>query len=352
MNNWKVISVREGGTIRDAIETIDSGNMQLALVVNDYGGLVGTVTDGDIRRAILRGVSLEGPVADVVNRNPTVAYIEDSQEFILSKMRSMQIFQVPVLDREGRIIRIEVMSELTHGNLLPNIAVIMAGGLGSRLYPLTDDCPKPMLRVGDKPILETILDNFIAHGFRSFYFSVNYRADLIKAYFGDGSRWGVEIHYLHEDQKLGTAGALSLLPDIILDPLVVMNGDLLTKTNFRQLLDFHSAQDGLATMCVTDFEFQVPYGVVHTKNSRILRIEEKPIHRFFVNAGIYVLEPAVLERIPIRTYFDMPSLFEDLIASGCETSVFPIREYWLDIGHIKDFDRACMEFHHIFNFRK
>jgi dTDP-glucose pyrophosphorylase len=349
MKNWKAIAVSEGGTVRDAIATIDSGNMQLALVVSSCGRLVGTVTDGDIRRAILRGIPLEGPVADVVNLNPIVASIRDSQELILSQMRAKQISQVPVLDEDRKIIRIEIMSELTQDNPVPNIAVVMAGGLGSRLQPLTNDCPKPMLRVGGRPILETILDNFISHGFRRFYFSINYKADLIKDYFGDGSRWGVDIRYLYEDQKLGTAGALSLLPESIKDPLVVMNGDLLTKTNFRQLLDFHSAQTGLATMCATEYEFQVPYGVVYTDNSRILGVEEKPAHRFFVNAGIYVLDPIVLERIPAQEYFDMPSLFQDLIASDCETSVFPIREYWLDIGHLKDFDRACMEFHHIFN---
>jgi NDP-sugar pyrophosphorylase family protein len=225
----------------------------------------------------------------------------------------------------------------------------MAGGLGSRLQPLTNECPKPMLRVGNKPILETILDNFIDYGFQRFYFAINYKADIITEHFGNGSKWGVDIRYLHEDRRLGTAGALSLLPEKIIDPLVVMNGDLLTKTNFKQLLDFHSLQAGLATMCVSEYDFQVPYGVVRTKDSRILGIDEKPIHRFFVNAGIYVLEPAALKSIPSATYFDMPSLFDCIIAIDFDTSVFPVREYWLDIGHMNDFDRACMEFPHVFS---
>jgi len=349
MNNWQTILMREGDSIRDAIATIDSGNMQLALVVDEHGRLVGTVTDGDIRRTILQGISLESAVAKVVNRTPIVADINDSRDVVLARMKSQQIAQVPVLDSDGRVVRVEMLNELIQAASLSNAAVIMAGGLGSRLRPLTDDCPKPMLRVGNKPILETILDNFIECGFQRFYFAINYKADVITRHFGNGSRWGVDIRYLREDQRLGTAGALSLLPESETEPLVVMNGDLLTKTNFKQLLDFHANQAGLATMCVTEYDFQVPYGVVRTKDSCILGIDEKPTHRFFVNAGIYVLEPSVLERIPSQTYFDMPGLFESLIADGHTTSVFPVREYWLDIGHLNDFDRACMEFPHVFS---
>lgn len=349
MRNWRKILVREADSIRDAIAVIDSGNMQLALVVDEQDRLVGTVTDGDVRRTILQGIPLDSSVAKAVNRSPIVADIGDSRELILARMKNKQVAHVPVLDRDGRVVRVEMLNELIQTATRPNVAVIMAGGLGSRLRPLTDDCPKPMLRVGSKPILETILDNFIEYGFQRFYFAINYKADVITRHFGDGSRWGVDIRYLREEQRLGTAGALSLLPESAEEPLVVMNGDLLTKTNFQQLLDFHAIQAGLATMCVTEYDFQVPYGVVRTKDSRILGIDEKPTHRFFVNAGIYVLEPSVLGRIPSETYFDMPALFDLLIADGHNASVFPVREYWLDIGHMDDFERACMEFPHIFS---
>jgi NDP-sugar pyrophosphorylase family protein len=225
-----------------------------------------------------------------------------------------------------------------------NWVVLMAGGLGSRLRPLTDECPKPMLRVGNKPLLETIIETFIEQGFRRFFISVNYMADTIKEYFGDGSRWGAEIQYLEETSRLGTAGALSLLPEKPQAPLLVMNGDLLTKINFRQLLDFHREHHAQGTMCVREYEFQVPYGVVKMDHHRITGFEEKPIQRYFVNAGIYVLEPQALQHIPHGVFFDMPSLFQTLMADRQEAVVFPIREYWLDIGHMADYDRANGEF--------
>lgn len=225
----------------------------------------------------------------------------------------------------------------------------MAGGVGSRLRPLTDDTPKPMLRVGDRPLLETILENFIEYGFHHFYFSVNYMADVIKDHFRDGSRWGVSIEYLHEVERLGTAGALRLLPGRPPNELLVMNGDLLTKINFSHLLDFHAAHGSSGTMCVKEYELQVPYGVVNIDNHRITGVDEKPVKRFFVNAGIYVLQPDSLDLLPASGYFDMPSLFEKMIASRRETAAFPVREYWLDIGQMADYDRANGEFLKVFS---
>ena len=205
-----------------------------------------------------------------------------------------------------------------------------------------------MLKVGNKPLLETILETFIEHGFKRFFISVNYMADMVKEYFGDGSAWNVQIVYLEEDRKLGTAGALSLLPNRPTAPILVMNGDLLTKVNFRQLIDFHKDHNAMATMCVREYEYQVPYGVVQIDQHRIAGIVEKPVQRQFVSAGIYVIQPDVLDLIPSDSYFDMPSLFDQLIADKKETVAFPIREYWLDIGHIADFDRANGEFQKVF----
>jgi NDP-sugar pyrophosphorylase family protein len=225
----------------------------------------------------------------------------------------------------------------------------MAGGLVNRLRPLTDECPKPMLKVGNKPLLETIVENFIEYGFHRFYISVNYMADVVESYFGDGSRWGVDIEYLHEEHRLGTAGALSLLPETPTEAILVMNGDLLTKVNFKQLLDFHYGHQAQATMCVREYDFQVPYGVVKIDGQRITSIDEKPIQRFFVNAGIYVLEPEALDLISSNIFFDMTTLFEKLIELKKEPAVFPIREYWLDIGHLADYNRANGEYRDIFS---
>jgi len=206
-----------------------------------------------------------------------------------------------------------------------------------------------MLKVGNKPLLETILANFIDYGFRHFYISVNYMADMVKDYFGDGSRFGVEIRYLHEDERLGTAGALSLLPERPVEPFFVMNGDLLTKVNFNQMLDFHGKQNAVATMGVREYDYQIPYGVVNVESLRIVGIEEKPIQRFFVNAGIYVLDPKALDLIQQNTFLDMPTLFNTLIERKDETVVFPVIEYWMDVGHLADYEKANGEYHSVFS---
>lgn len=348
MSTWKEVLVLPEVSIREAILVLDESAKQIVLVVDRNNRLLGTVTDGDIRRSILTGISLDDPIQKIMNSDPTVATIDESRESILTAMQRTGLHHIPLVDENHCVIGLETLNELIQSPTKENWVVLMAGGLGSRLSPLTDECPKPMLKVGNKPLLETILENFIEYGFHRFYISVNYMADVVKSYFGDGSRWGVDICYLHEDQRLGTAGALGLLPKKPTEALLVMNGDLLTKVNFKQLLDFHSTHQAQATMCVREYDFQVPYGVVKIDAHRITSIDEKPIQRFFINAGIYVLEPEALDLIPSNTYFDMPLLFNKLIEQQKETVVFPIREYWLDIGQLSDYDRANGEFMRVF----
>lgn len=348
MSSWKQTLVVATTPLREAIRVLDSSSMQIVLVVDENDKLMGTVTDGDIRRGILKGVLLEDPVGRIMNPQPTVARSGDERQVILSMMQQKQLHHIPVVDDKGILVGLEMLDELVQRRRRDNPVVLMAGGLGSRLRPLTNDCPKPMLQVGNKPLLETILENFVEYGFHKFYISLNYMGDVIKSYFGDGSRWNVEISYLEEDRKLGTAGALSLLPEAPALPMFVMNGDLLTKVNFRQLLEFHLEHKAQGTMCVREYDFQVPYGVVKIDRQRITGIDEKPVQRFFVNAGIYVLDPAVMALIPKGEYYDMPSLFEKLIQRGDETCAFPIREYWLDIGQLADYDRANGEFAKVF----
>jgi len=344
MSDWKETLVLPATCIRDAIRVLDKSSKQIVLVVDGDNHLVGTVTDGDIRRGILKGISLDDPIQAIMNPTPTVAMIDEGRESILALMKRKGLHHIPLVDVNHRLIGLETLDELIQSRTRENWVVLMAGGMGSRLSPLTDECPKPMLKVGNKPLLETILENFIEYGFHRFYISVNYMADVVKSYFGDGSRWGVDISYLHEDQRLGTAGALSLLPEKPTEAIFVMNGDLLTKVNFKQLLDFHMGHHAQATMCVREYDFQVPYGVVKIDSHRITSIDEKPIQRFFINAGIYVLGPEALDLIISNTYFDMTTLFEGLIELKMETVVFPIREYWLDIGQLADYDRANGEF--------
>lgn len=348
MTHWKEIMISPSTAILKAIEIIDAGAMKIALVVDENNCLLGTVTDGDIRRGILRGVALDEEVQNVMNPNPITARSTETKETVLAIMKLKRLHHIPIIDGQGCVVGIEILDNLLKSNFRENWVMLMAGGLGTRLRPLTDDAPKPLLKVGSKPILETIMDNFIEYGFRKFYLSVNYKAEMIEEYFGDGSRWGVEIRYIHEDKRMGTAGALGLLSEKPTQPLVVMNGDLLTKVNFQQLLDFHIEHRAQATMCVREYDFQVPYGVVKVDKLKLIGIDEKPIHKFFVNAGIYVLDPAALDLIPKNEFFDMPSLYQKLMDLNCETVVFPIREYWMDIGRKDDFERANGEFWEVF----
>ena len=314
--HWKELYRSATDPVALAVETIDSANGQLCLVVDDDEHLLGTVTDGDVRRGILRGLPLDAPVSEIMKKEPVVGRPGQSNADIKASMITRQIRQLPIVDLEGHVIGLNLLDELDKSELdqsRENLVVLMAGGDGVRLRPLTDDLPKPLLKVGDKPILERILESFLDHHFQNFAISVNYKSEMIKKHFGDGSKWGVSIQYLEEAQKLGTAGPLSLLQKEIDAPIIVMNGDVLTQVNFDSLLAFHNEQNAKAMMCVRNYDFQIPYGVVKTNNMRVTAIDEKPKHQFFVNAGIYVLEPDILSMIPVDTYFEMPDLFRTLI---------------------------------------
>lgn len=342
MNHWRDALVKPGDSIRETIRRIDDSSMQIALVVDEQGRLLGTITDGDIRRGLLKGAALDDQASTIMNRLPISANFGEDRDALLARMRAKSLHQLPVLDGERRVVGLEVLDELL-GMQRDNWVVLMAGGRGSRLKPLTDDTPKPLLRVGSKPILETILESFVEQGFRKFFIAVNYRADMVRKHFGDGSRWGVQISYLNERKPLGTAGALSLLPSRPAAPMLVMNADLLTRVGFGHMLDFHLKHGAVGTMGVREYGLQVPYGVVKIDGHSIVEIEEKPTRSFFVNAGIYVLSSEALDFVPSDKPFDMPDLFSALIAAGREPAVFPIREYWIDIGRLDDFKRAADE---------
>jgi dTDP-glucose pyrophosphorylase len=332
----------------EAIRVIDLSSLQIALVVDGDNRLCGTVTDGDIRRGILKNISMESPVLQIMNQNPIYARLNDGLENILALMQLKELRHMPIVDESGCVVGVEILEDLVRMHEKENWVILMAGGEGNRLRPITEDCPKPLIKVGNKPILETILENFIEYGFRRFYISVHYKAEMVREYFRNGSRWGVEIRYLNEDRAMGTAGALSLIPEKPGQPILVMNGDLLTKINFQQLLDFHIENQSQATMCVREYDIQVPFGVVTMERHRLLSVEEKPIQRCFVSAGIYVLEPQILDLVPQDSYYDMPELFTKVIANGLEAAAFPIREYWLDIGRIDELERAKIEYVEVF----
>lgn len=345
--DFKKLVIGANDDILSAIKTIDAGGVQIALVVNGDMHLLGTVTDGDIRRGLLKGAALHQPVSQVMNINPRTLRFGQSRSTAVELMRRLSVHQLPVIDTERRVVGIELFEELVAPQDAGTWVVLMAGGLGARLRPLTETVPKPMLPVGGRPLLETIIRNFETQGFREIFLSVNYKSELIRQHFGDGLDFGVSIEYLVEQERLGTAGALSLLPRRPNGPVIVMNGDLLTSINFRQLVDFHREQRAKATMCVREYAFQVPYGVVNTDGAHLVSIVEKPLHNFFVNAGVYVIEPDALDLIRPGEPLDMPQLFER-VGKG-NAVAFPIHEYWLDIGRFDDLERAQDDFKKMFD---
>ena len=343
MSNWRDALVSSSTSLRQTIEAITNGNLQIALVVDSENKLLGTVTDGDIRKAILAGKDLSISAADAMRKEPITSNAKTPRPAILKLMREKRIHQMPLLDEHGRVVDVLTVDDLIGAHQKPNAVVIMAGGLGTRLYPLTQDTPKPMLKVGGKPILETIIQSFIDQGFVNFFVSINFKAEMITDYFGDGSQLGASITYLNENTRLGTAGGLSLLPEKIDSPIIVMNGDLLTRISVDALLDFHERENAVATMVVREDHYQIPYGVVEVDGTQIIGVEEKPTQRHLVNAGIYVIGKKGLENIPKDTFYDMPTHFAKLSADGHRTAAFPLHEYWVDIGRLDELERAQRE---------
>lgn len=338
--DWKNILIKPDQPIRDALQLIDSESLRIALVVDSDLHLLGVVTDGDIRRGLLRNLTLASPVSMVMNTKPLTAELGSARKDLVRFMEKEQLLAIPLME-SNRVAGLETLQRVGQYSKYQNPVFLMAGGFGTRLKPLTDNCPKPLLRVGDKPILEIVLNSFIKAGFVNFYISTHYLPEMIRAHFGDGSQWNVKIHYVHEETPLGTGGALGLLPaDVPNLPLILMNGDVLTNVDFERVLEFHNKHDAAATMCVRDYEYQVPFGVINGDGNKIVSMVEKPIQRFFVNAGIYVVSPEVRLSVQQNTRIDMPTLLEQSISRDDKILMFPIHEYWLDIGRIEDYNRA------------
>ena len=341
MLKWKNVILGPNANISDAIQVLERDDPKIVMVVDDAGRLLGTITDGDIRRSLLKGFSLEAKISVAMNGNPKVVRLGEDRELIRSRMEKWGIRQIPILDEVGVVYGLETLKNLSVTARRDNPVFIMAGGFGTRLKPLTDTAPKPMLKVGGKPILEHIIEGFVEAGFHEFYISTHYKAKMIREYFGDGGSLGIDITYVHEDQPLGTAGSLGLLPESMTElPIVMINGDVLTRVNFSNLVDFHEANKGEATVCVKDYEIQVPYGVIEGSGIEVVGISEKPVKRFYINAGIYVLNPSLRKAMDGTSYIDMPDLLESIMPDKGKVIMFPIHEYWLDIGRMDEFERA------------
>ncbi|KNC91470.1 nucleotidyltransferase family protein [Trabulsiella odontotermitis] len=343
---WKNVLISPDSSILEALEIINKEALRVALVVNADNRLLGVITDGDIRRGLLKNLPLTAEVRYVMNDRPITAVSGVSKKELTNIMSANGILSIPIVDN-GIIVGLETISSVIAKAKYDNPVFIMAGGFGTRLKPLTDNCPKPMLKVGDKPILETVVRSFIKAGFTNFYISTHFLPEVIHQHFGDGSAFNAKITYIHEETPLGTGGALGLLPETLSEalPLIMINGDVLTNIDFQRLLAFHNENNADATICVREYDYQIPYGVITGEGNKIVSMVEKPVHHFFVNAGIYVVSPAIFKSVPKNLRIDMPTLLEQFMSKNKDVLMFPIHEYWLDIGRMDDFKRAQADIH-------
>ncbi len=337
---WKHAILRPSASIRDAIRNLNNVAIQIVLVTDEEGRLAGTVCDGDIRRGLLKGLDLDSPIESVLYRSPMVVPSSMSRDLVMQLMAANKIHQVPIVDERRLVLGLHLWDDIVAPVTRENSMVIMAGGKGSRLRPQTESCPKPMLPVAGKPMLEHIVERAKAEGFTRFVLAVHYLGNMIEDYFGDGCKFGVHIDYLREDKPLGTAGALSLLSPRPELPFVVTNGDVMTDIRYGELLDFHLRHGAAATMAVRVHEWQHPFGVVRIDGVDIVGFEEKPVARTHINAGVYALAPETLDCMQVNDVCDMPSLFERIQGRGTRTVAYPMHEPWLDVGRPDDLKLA------------
>lgn len=340
MNDVKNIVLNKKNTILKALELLDLYALRIVLVVDENNQLLGSVTDGDIRRGLLKGQDLHASVESIMHTTPysiDEGSLTDRQIFEI--MREKRYLALPII-KNGQLVNIITLDDLIRTKRKENAVFIMAGGFGTRLRPLTDKCPKPMLPIGGKPLLETIILSLKEQGFYKFYISTHYLPEIIQNHFGNGEVFDIQIQYVYENEPLGTGGALSLLPRQEVDlPFIVINGDVLTNMNFSKLIDFHISQNAVATMCVREFQYQIPYGVVNSEQNNIRSMTEKPSYYFDINTGIYVVSPELLEQVEAQ-FIGMPTILEQQIGKSQKVVSYPLHEYWLDIGHMEDYNRA------------
>lgn len=339
-NQIKNIVLSKEDTILKALELLDLYALRIVLVVDENNHLLGSITDGDIRRGLLKGQDLHASVESVMHTSPySIEEDKLTNRQIFEIMREKRYLALPVI-KNGQLVNIITLDDLIRTKRKENPVFIMAGGFGTRLRPLTDKCPKPMLPIGGKPLLEIIISSLKEQGFYKFYISTHYLPEIIQNYFGNGEKFDIQIQYVHESEPLGTGGALSLLPRQEVDlPFIVINGDVLTNMNFSKLIDFHISQNAVATMCVREFQYQIPYGVVNSEQNNIQSMTEKPSYYFNINTGIYVISPELLEQVKSQ-FIGMPTILEQQITKSKKVVSYPLHEYWLDIGHMEDYNRA------------
>lgn len=339
-NSWRKAILSAEATVQDVISNMNMSSLRIVLVLNDQGRLEGTVSDGDIRRCLLKGLTFKSPIDTVIHRGALVVPPTMSRDMVLQLMVANKILQIPVVDEQQRVLGLHLWDEIATTPRRTNRMIIMAGGKGTRLRPYTENCPKPLVTVAGKPMLEHIIDRAKLEGFNDFTLAIFYLGHMLEDHFGDGSRFGVNIEYLRESEPLGTAGAMSLLNPRPEESFVVTNGDVVTDIRYGELLDFHGRHSAAATMAVRTHEWQHPYGVVQTRGMEIVGFEEKPVVLSYINAGVYVLSPEALDELEFSAHCDMPTLFERLQTNSRRIVAYPMHEPWLDVGCPQDLENA------------
>jgi dTDP-glucose pyrophosphorylase len=334
------LTTEQDSTIRDAMARLDANAREVVLVRDVEQRITGLITDGDIRRGLLAGATLQSPVTTVMSRDFFSVGPEADRAAILDLMKARTIQHVPVLDTERRLLAVHFLRDLIGATPKPNVAVVMAGGRGTRLRPITESIPKPMVEVAGRPILERIILHLVGHGINNVYLATNYKAKIIEKYFGDGSNFGCNITYLREDESRGTGGPLSLLPVRPEHPILVLNGDQVMHADLTGMLEHHRLQRAVATIGVGPYQVEVPFGTVVEHDGMLIGLQEKPSINFLINRGIYVLAPELLDLVPATGEFPITTLFESLIAHGKPVSVFYFEDYWLDVGRLADLRNA------------
>jgi dTDP-glucose pyrophosphorylase len=339
---WREATSPNSAKIKDVINLLDKVALKLVLITDKSNSLIGTISDGDVRRGLLRGLELNDSIESIINKIPTVVSLEINRKTVLDLMVTNKVQQIPIINEKNQVIGLHLWDELNVPVIYPNIMVIMAGGKGTRLHPHTKNCPKPLLPIAGKPILEHIINRAKNQGFTNFVLAIHYLGHMIEDYFGDGDRFGVKIQYLRENSPLGTAGALSLLNPEPDSSFIITNGDVVTDINYVELLNFHQQNSASATIAVRGHEWQNPFGVVKTQGIELIGFEEKPVTRSHVNAGIYVLEPWTLSLLEKSVQLDMPTLLERLREKSKRVIAFPVHESWLDVGRLEDFNKLSI----------
>ena len=338
--DWRAVRVHPQASVLQTMAVVSDGRLGIAVVVDENDRLLGTVTDGDVRRAILAETGLDTLASSLMERNFTSVGPDVGWQQVRRLMRDRSIHQVPVCEN-GRVVGLYVLQDLDDFEVRPNWVVIFAGGEGKRLWPLTSYIPKPMLPVGGRPMLDLVLAHIVRFGFRRVFLAINYLGEQIEGYFGDGRRHGCTIEYLREDEPLGTGGALKLLPNTPDEPILVTNADLLTDVDVGEFMDFHQSHDAAASMCVRELTYQMPYGVVSCEGDNVISVEEKPLQRQVVNAGIYCLDPTLLSYVPdAKTIYGLPTLIDEAISQGLGVKAYPIKDAWMDVGLLGDYEKA------------